>query len=58
MKILAIDGNSIISRAFYGIRPLTTAEGIHTNAVYGFLSTCFERPVKKRRRTPRSSAGI
>ncbi len=39
MKILAIDGNSIISRAFYGIRPLTTAEGIHTNAVYGFLST-------------------
>ncbi len=39
MKILAIDGNSIISRAFYGIRPLTTAEGVHTNAVYGFLST-------------------
>ncbi|MBE6935126.1 MAG: DNA polymerase I [Ruminococcaceae bacterium] len=39
MKILAIDGNSILSRAFYGIRPLTTAEGIPTNAIYGFLST-------------------
>lgn len=39
MKILAIDGNSIISRAFYGIRPLTTTEGIPTNAIYGFLST-------------------
>ena len=42
MKILAIDGNSIINRAFYGIHPLTTAEGIHTNAVYGFLSTYFK----------------
>lgn len=39
MKILAIDGNSILSRAFYGIRPLTTAEGSPTNAIYGFLST-------------------
>lgn len=42
MKILAIDGNSIISRAFYGIRPLTTAEGVPTNAIYGFLSTYFK----------------
>ena len=38
MKIMIIDGNSIINRAFYGVRPLTNAEGLNTNAVYGFLS--------------------
>ncbi|WRS27078.1 DNA polymerase I [Oscillospiraceae bacterium MB08-C2-2] len=38
MKLLAIDGNSIINRAFYGVRPLTTKDGLHTNAIYGFLS--------------------
>ena len=37
-KLLAIDGNSILSRAFYGIRPLTTREGIFTNAVYGMVN--------------------
>ncbi|MBE6613369.1 MAG: hypothetical protein E7632_12870, partial [Ruminococcaceae bacterium] len=37
-KLLAVDGNSILNRAFYGIRPLTTREGIHTNAVYGFVN--------------------
>ncbi len=37
-KFLIIDGNSIINRAFYGIRPLTTQSGIPTNAVYGFLT--------------------
>lgn len=37
MKILVIDGNSIINRAFYGIRMLTNKDGIPTNAVYGFL---------------------
>lgn len=37
-KILAVDGNSILNRAFYGIRPLTTKDGLHTNAVYGFLN--------------------
>ncbi len=36
--ILAVDGNSILNRAFYGIRPLTTKEGLHTNAVYGFVN--------------------
>ncbi len=36
MKLLVIDGNSIINRAFYGVRPLTTKEGLFTNAVYGF----------------------
>lgn len=37
-KSLVIDGNSILNRAFYGIRPLTTKEGLHTNAVYGFVN--------------------
>lgn len=37
-KLLAIDGNSIMSRAFYGIRPLTAPNGFPTNAIYGFIS--------------------
>lgn len=37
-RLIAIDGNSILSRAFYGIRPLTTREGIFTNAVYGMVN--------------------
>ena len=36
-KILIIDGNSILNRAFYGIRPLTTKSGMPTNALYGFV---------------------
>ena len=39
MKLMVIDGNSILNRAFYGIRPLTTREGFYTHAIYGFLST-------------------
>ena len=38
MKLMVLDGNSILNRAFYGIRPLTTADGLPTNAVYGFLT--------------------
>ncbi len=38
-KLLAIDGNSIINRAYYGIRPLTTKSGLFTNAVYGLVNT-------------------
>lgn len=38
MKLMVIDGNSIVNRAFYGVRPLTTRDGLYTNAVYGFLS--------------------
>ena len=38
MKLLAIDGNSIINRAFYGIKLLTTKDGVYTNAVYGFIN--------------------
>ena len=37
-KILVIDGNSIINRAFYGVRPLTTKTGKHTNAIYGMVN--------------------
>ena len=39
MKLMVIDGNSILNRAFYGVRLLTNHEGLFTNAVYGFLST-------------------
>ena len=38
MKLMVIDGNSIVNRAFYGIRMLTTHDGTPTNAVYGFLT--------------------
>ena len=38
MKLMVIDGNSIINRAFYGIRMLTTRDGTPANAVYGFLT--------------------
>ncbi len=37
-KFLIIDGNSIVNRAFYGIRPLSTKDGLPTNAVYGLLT--------------------
>ena len=37
-KILVIDGNSIINRAFYGVRPLTTKSGKHTNAIFGMIN--------------------
>jgi len=38
MKILALDGNSIINRAFYGIRVLSNKNGVFTNAIYGFMN--------------------
>ena len=37
-KLLCIDGNSIINRSFYGVRPLTTKDGFPTNALYGFVN--------------------
>ncbi len=37
-KIVLIDGHSILNRAFYGLPDLTNSEGMHTNAVYGFLN--------------------
>ncbi len=38
MKLLVIDGNSIINRAFYGIRMLSAGDGIYTNGIYGFIN--------------------
>ena len=37
MKLMVLDGNSIVNRAYYGIRPLTTRDGLYTNAIYGFV---------------------
>lgn len=37
-KLVLIDGNSILNRAFYGLPELTNSEGLHTNAIYGFLN--------------------
>ena len=38
MKLLVLDGNSIVNRAFYGIKLLTTKDGRYTNAIYGFMN--------------------
>lgn len=40
-KLILIDGNSIINRAFFGIPDLTASDGLHTNAIYGFLNILF-----------------
>lgn len=42
MKIMIVDGNSILNRAFYGIRPLTAPDGTPTNAIYGFLNIFYK----------------
>lgn len=41
-KIVLIDGHSILNRAFYGVPDLTNAQGLHTNAIYGFLNILFK----------------
>ncbi len=41
-KLVLIDGNSILNRAFYGVPDLTNSKGLHTNAVYGFLNILFK----------------
>lgn len=41
MKLLLIDGHSILNRAYYGVPNLTSSKGVHTNAVYGFLNMMF-----------------
>ena len=41
-KLVLIDGHSILNRAFFGLPDLTNAEGLHTNAVYGFLNIMFK----------------
>ena len=41
-KLVLIDGHSILNRAFYGVPDLTNAQGVHTNAIYGFLNIMFK----------------
>ena len=41
-KLVLIDGHSILNRAFYGVPDLSNAEGLHTNAIYGFLNIMFK----------------
>ena len=41
-RLLILDSNSLLNRAFYAIPPLTNNEGIHTNAVYGFTNMLFK----------------
>lgn len=38
MKLMVLDGNSIVNRAFYGVRLLSTRNGLYTNALFGFLN--------------------
>ena len=38
MKLMILDGNSVINRAYYGVKPLTNREGLYTHAIYGFLN--------------------
>ena len=38
MKLMILDGNSVINRAYYGVHPLTTRDGMYTNAIFGFLN--------------------
>lgn len=40
-KLVLIDGHSILNRAFYGVQDLTNSQGLHTNAIYGFLNIMF-----------------
>lgn len=42
MRLLVLDGNSIINRAFYGIKMLTTKDGRYTNAIYGFMNIFYK----------------
>ena len=41
-KLVLIDGHSILNRAYHGLHDLTNSEGLHTNAVYGFLNIMFK----------------
>lgn len=41
-KLVLIDGHSILNRAYHGLPDLTNSEGLHTNAVYGFLNIMFK----------------
>ena len=56
MRLLAVDGNSIVNRAFYGIRPLTTKDGQFTNAIYGFLTMLYK--IKNEENTNLQAQGL
>ena len=49
MKLMILDGNSIVNRAYYGVRPLIAPDGLHTHAIYGFLMIRDQDPEKKSR---------
>ena len=49
-KLLIVDGNSTLNRAFYGIRPLTTKDGLNTNAVFGMLNILLSDGAKEGKR--------
>ena len=49
-KIMLLDGHSLLNRAFYGLPDLTNAEGKHTNAVLGFLISCFAMSKRRSQR--------
>lgn len=42
MKLIIFDGNSILNRAFYGVKPLINSRGLHTNGIYGFINILFK----------------
>ena len=63
MKLMILDGNSIINRAFYGVRLLSTKDGVYTNAIYGFLNIlerlrADEQPERAMRRVRPQSADV
>ena len=48
MKLMVLDGNSILNRAYHGVAPLITRDGLHTQAIFGFLNTVL--PVENRQK--------
>ncbi len=49
LKLLVLDGNSIVNRAFYGIKLLTTKDGRFTNAIVGFMNILLKLKPRKNR---------
>ena len=57
-KIVLIDGHSILNRAFFGLPDLTNAEGLHTNAIYGFLNIMFKILEEEKPEYPKSNYAV
>ena len=55
MKLMVLDGNSLVNRAFFGIKLLTTKDGRYTNAIYGFQNILL--PLIRRRALPSPARG-